>query len=192
MLALRAAVLGLFALVLVGCSTPSLNPLASADTTLADPGIVGEWIDDSDKPSVYAVTAAGDTKYHLAGTETGGKGEISLDFTLVRLDGVTYADLTMPKTDFEKAAQRHGTTVVPAHVFVRLARDGDTLTIRPLNDDWLQDGLKAGTIALAHAKVDDTMVLTASTEDLQKFFKANKDKLWKADSVTTLKRRAAK
>lgn len=98
---------------------------------------------------------------------------------LVKIGDSTYADMSMPADEIEQASERHGFTFIPAHVFVRLDREGDTVSIRLLDDDWLKQGLKDGTLTLGHTVLDGTPVLTAPTAELQAFFKAHADKAWK-------------
>ena len=100
----------------------------------------------------------------------------------------------MTKADGEAIGDKYGTTVVPAHVFIKMKRTRDELKVWQVNDSWLRDGLKSGEIKLAHAAVakpgeeDGTHVLTGSTTELQRFFRQNADSEEMFDKVITFQR----
>ncbi|MGA8012384.1 MAG: hypothetical protein WB949_08160, partial [Candidatus Acidiferrales bacterium] len=65
---------------------------------------------------------------------------------------------------------------IPAHMIGRIALDGDTLRYDTLDDDWLKKRLYSGDLKIAHEITDakwDDLVLTASSEDLQRFAAAH-------------------
>lgn len=161
------------AAALVGCTSPSLNPLVSEDVRIRDPGIVGVWAkaeEDSDDRSRYTITSE-DGGYLLKWDE-GGKPERRWSFLLAKLGDHVFADLTMTRPDAEKLEDRVGTVAVPTHSFMRVRREGDRMSVWVVNDDWLDEGLRAGTLKLAHARHGEgELLLTATTPELQAFFR---------------------
>jgi hypothetical protein len=194
-LALSALLLAL-ATALTGCSTPSLNALASDDTTITDDALTGVWqpLDkDTQKPEedeTYTIASAGDKQYEVTIEKKDDKDKpMQFALRLVKLGDATFIDMTVSNAG-RKDMERFGTTLAPMHNFLKYKRDGDTLEVWPLDDDYLQKALKNGDLTLAHAIHDQKdVVLTASTADLQAFFKTNaaSDKLF--ESPGKLKRK---
>ncbi|HYE60365.1 MAG TPA: hypothetical protein VD997_00080 [Phycisphaerales bacterium] len=195
---LLAALLVLAAMIVTGCSTPSLNALASDETVVADTGIVGTWEpvneDGKEAEEYYVVSDAGEKTYTVKLVKEGEEKGMQFSMQLVKLGDHQFIDLTMTRTDRDEVGERFGTMAAPMHNFFRCKRNGDALQIWPLEHDALEKGLKDGTFKLGHAEhgKEKKVVLTASTEDLQAFFKANAEHkdLW--GDIGTLKRKAAK
>jgi hypothetical protein len=166
-----------------GCSTPSLNPLATPETTATDQDLIGRWADVKSTDTTYVVTQAGDNEYHLQCIpKESGKRPLAFSFKIVRLAETRYLDLTVTKTAVDELGEKYGTCAVPAHAFMKMKRKGDELTIWLVKSQWLNDGLKSGEIKLAHATTrprenDDkeTYILTGPTSELQTFFRKNAD-----------------
>ena len=60
-------------------------------------------------------------------------------------------------------------SLVPAHLFLKVEQIGPVLRIAAMDPEWLKEFLAKNPKAIAHEKLDDRIVLTASTADLQKF-----------------------
>lgn len=78
---------------------------------------------------------------------------------------------------------------VPGHNFYKLAFKDDKIYVYPFNDDYLEDLFKQRKIRIKHEKVEsDLTVLTASTKELQDFFKkyGNDPKLFKDEAPMML------
>jgi hypothetical protein len=186
------------AVLVGGCSTPSLNPLASDEKVVEDAGLVGTWIPQEDgKPSTeekYVITAEGDKGYTVKIVELEKKNAKAQEFgvKLVQLGGERYIDLTLPKSA-EKELEPYGTTVAPMHNILKVKREGDTLTVWPLDDDGLEKALKEGSVKLQFARYgrEEKAVLTATTKELQAFF-GGKDAAKYFKDPGTMKREAAK
>jgi len=74
------------------------------------------------------------------------------------------SSLTAVATDGRRLARQEGpATSVGGHV------SGDTMTIWRFNPDWLEKLFDENRIRISHENVGDQIVLTASTEELQKF-----------------------
>jgi hypothetical protein len=187
------------ALLIGGCNTPSLNPLASDDKVVEDAGLVGTWIpqEDNGKPNTdekYNVTAQDDKAYQVTIVRVDEKEKKPQEFgvKLVQLGSDRYIDLTIPKSA-KKELEPYGTTVAPMHNIIKMKRDGDTLTIWPMTDDAVGKALKDGTLKIPYAKYgeDEDPVLTATTKELQAFL-GGKDAAKYFKDPSTMKREAAK
>ena len=56
---------------------------------------------------------------------------------------------------------------IPVHAFLRLSLEGDSLGISYLDDSWLKENIENDKIRIKHELVDDDILLTASTKELQ-------------------------
>ena len=80
---------------------------------------------------------------------------------------------------------------IPGHNFYKLAFKGDNIYVYPFNDDYLEDLFKQRKVRIKHEKVESSLtVLTASTQELQDFFKkyGNDPKLFKNDEPKVLRK----
>jgi len=195
---MKSALIFLAALVVAllgGCTTPSLNALATPETTVTDPDLVGRWIDAEDQDTAYVVTAEGENAYHLKCIpKDASKRPLEFSFQLCRLADTRFIDMTVTKGAAEELNDKYGTCALTAHVFMKARRKGDDLTVWQVKNDWLTDGLKSGEIKLAHATVrppgedKESFVLTGSTAELQSFFRKNADAEEAWDKPTNFKR----
>jgi hypothetical protein len=191
-----AAVLLTLAAALTGCSTPSLNALASDDTAIADDGLTGVWqpIDkDSQKPEedeTYTITSTGDRQYEVTIQKKDDKDKpMQFALRLVKLGDTTFIDMTVSSSG-RKEMERFGTTLAPMHNFFKYKRDDDTLEVWALDNKYLENALKNGDLKLGYALHEEKdVVITASTADLQAFFKANAASPDLFEAPGTLKRK---
>ena len=168
-------------LLIGGCTVPSLNPLATPETTITDQDLVGRWGDGENDDTTYVVSQAGDTAYQLKCIpKEAGKRPLEFEMTLVKLTDSRFIDLTVTKTGVDELNDRYGTVAIPAHIFMKVKRKGDELTVWMIKNDWLIDGLKSGELKLTHAAIiraanDDKQdyVLTGATTELQNFVRKN-------------------
>lgn len=165
------AVLGVLS-ALTGCTAPSIHPLVSDEVRITDPGLVGVWVkDDRDDRSRYHV-AEENGRYVLQWElAEPGKPVRRWAFALARLGEHVFADLTLTDDDADRVKDLYGTIVIVGHCFMRVKREGDRLSVWVINDEWLDKGLRSGALTLDHVRQDDDLVITASTPDLQAFFR---------------------
>jgi|GEM_PF-4299133 len=192
-----SALLLTFVAALTGCSTPSLNALASDDTAIADDGLTGIWqpLDkETQKPEedeTYTITSTGDKQYEVTIEKKDDKDKpMQFALRLVKLGDATFIDMTVSNSG-RKEMERFGTTLAPMHNFFKYKRDGDTLEVWALDNDYVEKALKKGDLKLAYALHEEKhVVITASTADLQAFFKANAASADLFEAPGTLKRKA--
>lgn len=177
---LSLVLVGAAALLFGGCTTPSLNALATPETTVTDQELVGRWIDPEDADTTYVVTTAGENTYELKCIpKDASKRPLQFSFQLCRLADTRFIDLTITKAAADDLGEKYGTCALAAHVFMKMRRKGDDLTVWQMKNDWLNDGLKGGEVKLAHATIrppgedKENYVLTGSTSELQSFFRRN-------------------
>lgn len=181
---------GLFLLVLSGC-IPSIHGLYTDDDLVFKETLLGKWIDGSE--ATWSFTASGDKAYSLDYTEDeilGDDQKVSGNFQvhLVKLGEYYFLDLFPGNNDQLKMPSLLINTFLPVHIFAKVEFKGEEVIINFFDPDHLQDLLDEGRIRIGYEKTDDFIVLTASTEELQKFvIKYADDENAFLDS-TTLKR----
>lgn len=162
--------LGLVVLLFAGCVVPSLHPLFAERDYLYAPDVVGTWVPKDEKEKevwdftedgrLYLLTHTDDkghkATFHIAAGSIGTN--VFLDFS--PLD-------PLPGTEINRLMQTH---LLPVHLFTKLVKTNDDLTLVALDMEWLNNHLKTNPTALAHAwQVDDALLLTAPTTELKKF-----------------------
>lgn len=78
---------------------------------------------------------------------------------------------------------------IPGHNFYKLAFKGEKIYVYPFNDEYMEELFKQRKIRIKHEKVEESLtVLTASTNELQEFFKkyGSDPKLFKDDEPKVL------
>ncbi len=153
-----------------GCVVQTIQPLFAEKDLISYPALVGTWAQqDGEKEVGLWVFATHDQRYELTHTDekgrkalfTVGAGKIG---TNVFLDGFP-ANL-LPGSELNDLAQAH---LIGAHTFLKLVKTNDALVLRAMDYEWLENLLKENPKAIAHAVQDKHSILTATTEELQKF-----------------------
>jgi hypothetical protein len=184
-------------LVLPGCWVESINPLyedgflSSKDPDVVfDQNLIGSWIVVGDNCEAPVTITAKDDVYDLQSTERSEdegcaeSDKLSHDQArLVKLDNYYFLDLSpMAEEVCARCLAKHD---------IYLAKfDKSTLSITPIDSDWLKKALTAKKITLATLG-DDPDTITASSRELKTFcrrFAGNK-MVFKPESTTTFKRK---
>ncbi len=160
MKAKTAIILFYIAALIIGGCIPSLHPLYTDETLIFDEKLIGKWSDEGDD-TIWEFRRSGEKKYNvrLSGNGSGGRFEGHL----VNLDGALFLDLYPEKLDIDDGF--YEIHFVRAHTFLRVSLLDPNLQLAMMKPDIIEDDPNA----LRHERTDDNMVLTASTEELQKF-----------------------
>ena len=92
-----------------------------------------------------------------------------LEPNLFYLDNDLFVDFVPAHPD------KHGATYQlrfrPAHHFFTIKSDGQTLQLGMLDEEWMEKAIQKGNVKIDHAVAGEThkLVLTATTEELQRF-----------------------
>jgi len=158
---------------MAGC-IPSLHPLYTSKDVIFDQSLLGAWT--GEKKSGWTFSNEGG-KYQAIYTDNDGKtGEFVAH--LLKLNGTMFLDL-FPADPGLAQNGFYMMHLVPAHSFLLVSRIDPVLELTPLSPNWLKNYLKEHPDAIAHEVITDekdahtAIVLTASTEQLQKFVLAN-------------------
>jgi len=149
-------------LVLSTCGpVPSLHPLYTQSDLVFEPALLGTWTSNNGQErNTLTFERQGDRGYKTVFTEKSTSTGLAIH--LVRLGAYSFFDVY-------PARRMDGGLAVSTHFFCKVLIERDSLRLAYLDETWLQNKLKDGSVKLAHEFVDSDLVLTASTKDLQQF-----------------------
>jgi hypothetical protein len=159
-------------IMLPGCWVSSVNGLVEEDFFHSDPdvtfdqGLTGAWEVTRDNCTTILTITAKEHTYDLQGSEQGeqctGAGKKSYyEARLIKLDNHLFLDLS-PRTDDVCEM------CLPLHSIFLAKFDKDSLSLTPIDSDWLKNAVGKKTVTLA-TMPSDTDRLTASPKDLKAF-----------------------
>jgi|WetSurMetagenome_2_1015567.scaffolds.fasta_scaffold12780_4 hypothetical protein len=182
------------ALVATGCLVKSLHPFYKDSDVIFEPALIGTWLDkDSSIWTIEQkkVSFMGPERflnsYKITFSEKENETSV-LDAHLFKLNGQLYVDFIPSDVKLPDLTSFH---LVPAHSIAKVAFSSDSISLKWFNETWLAGLFENNKIRISHETIRDendadTYVLTASTEELQKFiikygndplaFKDNSDK----------------
>ena len=180
--------------VLAGCIPLSVHPFyRSRDVEFAE-WLLGEWGDEEEE-GAFTFERADDDAYRLTvhGIGDDAQERWIFDAHLFELGDRLFLDLVRADSfddvgerievdeaklerealdDYTEPLCNWAFFQIPAHTFVQIKRDGDTLRYAWMDVEWLGDALDAKKVRIDHVKLaDDRLLLTASTCKLRRFVK---------------------
>jgi hypothetical protein len=161
----------LLALLVAGC-VPSLQPLFTDRDLVFDERLLGAWVEGEESWTFEKRDAL---SYRLVVREKGAEAPFVAH--LGKLRGHLLLDI-YPEESAKKVLDDsgYGQSFIPAHGFFKVGEVGDRLGLRVLDNQWFENYLRLHPRALAHYLVPDHgLVLTASTQELQKFLLRHSD-----------------
>ncbi len=155
------------ALLGAGCLVDqrSLQPLFQETQLLQVPEVVGTWAEEGEDPLVLRISAADGGIYELDTIERGRVEGRALLVGLGKIGDRFYWDATAKPSDGDGLWAEH---TLALHSIARIRIEGDRLEIAPMRSDWLDQAVAEGGVEVAHLRLDDGIILTAATEDLQR------------------------
>lgn len=160
--------------IVSSCTVQSLFPLFTADDLVYDPNVIGTWdINDNqtwkferkleEKDSIAGLAP----HYELTVIEYGEKAVF--DAHLLHLGDYYYFNFYLK--EFEMENNMALSNLLPVNTFARTQIYTDSLNIEFFNFDFLSNLIKEKKIRIKHVitKEDERLLLTAPTEELQKY-----------------------
>ncbi len=192
---MKRLLLGLFILfTFTGCFLKSVHPLVSEKDAVLMPGLEGTWLNDDELWTFINdprnVTNLDLSKYELdVEFEEGEEIEETIYLVLVqKLDENTVSDeepyvllgrivqlndhyfLDLSLFDFslgeDDLISAHQ---FPVHTFSKVTVDGDDPNIEFFKSAWIKELIESNRVRIKYEKVDESILITASTKELQKF-----------------------
>ena len=165
----------LLAALLGGCiPVMSLHPLFNEKDVVFDEKLLGGWVDDSNSIWEFKRVGESENAYNLIFTDKEGK-KGSFVAHLVKLENRLFLDVypsepPWDEKDPNKIEWLYNTLFyIPAHTFIKINGIEPELKLQLTDDDELKKLLKEDPNAAEHTSIEDKLVLTASTKELQAF-----------------------
>jgi hypothetical protein len=168
----------LLAFILGGCvPVMSLHPLYTKEKVVFDDRLLGSWVDDSDESTwQFNHYDKKEKAYELTFRDNEGK-KGSFIAHLVQLKNELFLDVYPSERLWEslepnEAYVYNSIFLLPLHTFMKIDQLEPTLQIRMMGTDEIKDMLEADPNLIRHEILeerDSQIVLTASTEELQRF-----------------------
>ena len=181
----KKALFYLIAALLGGClPVVSLHPLYTEKDVIFEEKLLGKWVDDSNNPEFtwrFSRIDGAKKEYGLVlYDEEGQKG--SFIAHLVRLQSVGTpkkyqlfwdifpAELPWEIEDPNKIELPYNSLfLMPVHTFIKIDAIEPKLKMRLTDDEEMQKLLEEKPDAVKHSFIEDRLILTASTKELQNF-----------------------
>ena len=157
--------------VLLGGCVLSLHPLYTEDDLIFEEKLLGNWGKNGSTETWQFERGNGDKSYEVLYTDENGKNG-SFDAGLGKLNNVMYLNMFPQEPDL-KQNDYYKFHILRAHSFLKIERIEPKLVMRVMNPDKMQKMLENDPNLIKHEVVEDRLILTASTEELQKFMKAH-------------------
>ncbi|OHB54737.1 MAG: hypothetical protein A2Y07_05785 [Planctomycetes bacterium GWF2_50_10] len=175
----------LASIVLAGC-IPSLHPLYTDESIVYDANLIGVWKGDPNKSDTWIFKKEGKNNYQLTVIDEKKKSGV-FETYLCKIDGQLFLDIfpddpNLCQNDFYKAY------LLPCHGFIKVNQILPQLKLQMTNPDDFGKKLKEDPNMIKWEKVEDRIVLTASTQQLQEFMRKNAQKDWLFDDEAKLSR----
>jgi hypothetical protein len=165
----------LLAGLLGGClPIMSLHPLYTEKDLAFDEKLLGTWVDANENVWQFSDANKPEKAYELIFTDTEGK-KGSFAAHLVKLDKKLFLDVypnEMPLNldDPNKTQWLYNTfLLIPAHTFIKVNAIEPQLKLQITDNEEFKKLLKEDPNVIEHTSIEDKLVLTASTKELQAF-----------------------
>lgn len=174
----KKALFYLLAALLGGCvPVMSLHPLYTEKDVVFEERLLGKWVDDPNSPETtwqFNRIEEPNNAYNLIfSDEEGKKGSFAAH--LVRLQNRLFLDVypSEPPREMEDPNKSelpyNSFFLIPAHTFIKIDFIGRKLKMCLTNDEEMQKLLKEEPNAVKHTFIEDKLILTAPTKELQNF-----------------------
>lgn len=162
---------------LPGC-IPSLQPWYTEKDLVSNPALTGKFVEANKDP------ASGDAWVFEPGEGKSLKLTIQnknqtspFNAALFSLDGQLFLDLIADNSGFQdwNREDTFKTSIIPGHLIFKVKSVTPTLVLHTLDPDWVGKYLEKTPAAVPHTKVEDRLVFTGETPQLQAFLRKIKD-----------------
>ncbi len=174
----KKALFYLLAALLGGCvPVMSLHPLYTQKDVVFEERLLGRWVDDPNSPETtweFNRIEEPNNAYNLVfSDEEGKKG--SFVAHLVKLQNRLFLDVypSEPPWEIEDPNKLelpyNSFFLIPAHTFIKIDFNGPQLKMWLTNDEDMKKLLNEEPNAVKHTFIEDKLILTAPTKELQNF-----------------------
>lgn len=164
-------IIGVASLLVAGCIT-SVHPLFTDQELVYRPELEGTWKSGDEKLifSGKSKTFLGKDKSYYSVQLIENADTTHLIGRLGKLKDQYFLDMTIDDND-SKFKDLIGMYLFPVHVFFKVSFTNDELSMNTFafSSDWLDKLIKEHRIRIDHEVENEQVLLTATTEELQKF-----------------------
>jgi hypothetical protein len=174
----KKALFYLLAALLGGClPVMSLHPFYTEKDVIFEEKLLGKWMDDPNSPhSIWQFYRSEEPNnaYNLVFSDDEGK-KGSFVAHLVRLKSRLFLDVypSEPPWEIEDPNKvelpYNSLFLIPAHTFIKINFSGPQLKMWLTNEDEMEKLIKEEPNAVKHTFIEDRLILTAPTKELQSF-----------------------
>jgi len=161
----KKAVFYLLAVMLGGCVLPSLHPLYTDEELIFEEKLIGKWSDGND---IWEFREGEGENYQMRVLDGEWK-EGQFVAHLVKLGDMFFLDIFPDGVTLGEPQAFYGFHILPVHTFMKVEQIEPKLQLRAMDYDKVSEMLEEDPNLLKHEVVEDRIVLTASTEQLQEF-----------------------
>lgn len=166
----------LFIVMMASGCIRSLHPLYTEEDLIYKRELLGTWA-EQDTAGSWTFTRAGEKRYKLTHRQKGYQqgfirsetvpgDSATFDVHLSQFGDFLFMDL------FPEPLERRNDLCkvhwIPVHTFSRVWLENDALKMSMLSADWLRAMIDEGNLKIAHERIENEIILTASTDVLQK------------------------
>lgn len=164
----RIPVLIMAVLILAAGCIRSLHPIYTEQDIVFEPGLIGRWDDDGD--AVWSFSKGDGNSYNLVITDDEGNRDPFVAY-LVKIEENLFMDLLPEAQDSKerKVSDFYEFHFLPVHTFYYVKQIGPAFQMCAPDPDWLKKLLAEQPGAIQHEKIDNEILFTAPTKDLQAF-----------------------
>jgi hypothetical protein len=163
------------------CTIFSLNPLYHEEDLIDAPDLLGLWQDKDEEGEYISFEKYEDKKYIFRYMETQDDtnksiiDSVSFEVGLLKLGDHYYIDAyPYYDEDFEEGDYLiRG--FIPTHSFLKIEWNKQSMALYEFSYDQLKELFEQNRIRIQHQMFEDYIVITASTDDLQKFIRKYAD-----------------
>ncbi|MDH3246820.1 MAG: hypothetical protein OEM26_19520 [Saprospiraceae bacterium] len=156
--------IGILSLLASSSCIPTVHPLYSSDTLVESQLLEGRFSDEDSAQWQFRKEL---DHYYLVMNEHGKEAFFFVH--LVQLDDYFYLDFFPDKVDALEINEFLLWHLLPVHLFARVEIHEDKLDLYFFDPQWLRVLLDERRIRIKHEQVMGNYLITASTEELQKF-----------------------
>jgi hypothetical protein len=156
--------------VAVACLTcgcvPSLHPFYTMETAVFEPALLGTWVNASDNET-WSFESVEDTRYAVTFTDSEGlPGEFEV--YLIKLQDRLFLDFYPEPPEMESNEFYLG-HLLGIHTLASVVLSDSGLALAGMNPEWVEEYLDLHPEELAAERLENTLVLSADTPELQSF-----------------------
>lgn len=152
--------------VLLGGCIPSLHPLYTDKELVFEHRLLGTWSQNDQRWEFKE--GQKEKSYDLTFDDKGEKGKFTA--RLVKIDKMLFLDL-FPKEPEIEANDFYKFHLLPVHTFLKIEQIDPVLKMRAMNPDKFKEMIEDKPELIRHEVIEDRIVLTASTKQLQQFMR---------------------